>query len=203
MAEYLGKLVRYAGVDVLFVDSVMPAVGLGEDRLKSDPQVPYLWVAALDALGIPSLSFGHPPKGQPEGEPFGSFAWVAAVRLTLLGTKAEGDAHRIRWRARKRNERGHIPGVLLTVDYGDDGRPCHVDRADDEESTRDWISRRWSAARARSPTWRRTCWARSTRRRLARWTESRNAWAERSGAWPGMDGSSDTDRPADAASAGR
>lgn len=139
IAPAIGAIIKAAGGDLLMIDSIMPAVGLGEDRLRSDAQVPFLWVAALDALGIPSLSFGHPPKGQPEGEPFGSFAWLAAMRLTWLGTKAEGDGHRIRWRPKKRNERGHMPGVLLTVEYGDDGRPCGVTRADDEESTRDWI----------------------------------------------------------------
>jgi hypothetical protein len=84
----------------------MPAVGLGEERLRSDAQVPSLWVAALDALGIPSVSFGHPPQGMPEREPFGSFAWVAAMRLTWLGTRTEADAHRVRWRPKKRDERG-------------------------------------------------------------------------------------------------
>lgn len=135
----IGRVAKAVGVDLLIIDSVLPAVGLGEERLRSDAQVPYLWVAALDALGIPSLSFGHPPKGQPEGEPFGSFAWVAAMRLTWLGTKAEGEGHRVRWRPKKRNERGHIAGILLTVAYGDDGRPCGVERIDDEEGTRDWI----------------------------------------------------------------
>jgi hypothetical protein len=138
-APAIGGVCTEAGADLLIVDSIMPAVGLGEERLRSDAQVPYLWVAALDALGIPSLSFGHPPKGMPEGEPFGSFARVAAMRLTWLGTRAEGDAHRVRWRPKKRNERGHIAGVLLTFGYGDDGRPCSADRADDDESTRDWI----------------------------------------------------------------
>ncbi len=138
-APAIGQVAKLAGADLLIVDSIMPAVGLGEERLRSDAQVPYLWVAALDALGIPSLSFGHPPKGMPEGEPFGSFAWVAAMRLTWLGTRAEGDAHRVRWRPKKRNERGHIPGVLLTFGYGDDGRPCSAERADDDESTRDWL----------------------------------------------------------------
>ena len=28
---------------------------------------------------------------------------------------------------------------MLTIDYGDDGRPSGVIRADDEESTRDWL----------------------------------------------------------------
>ena len=138
-AEAIGRIVRASGADLLLVDSILPAVGLGEDRLRTDAQVPYLYVQALDALGIPSLSFGHPPKGQPEGDPFGSVAWLGAMRLTWLGTSAEGEGHRVRWRPRKRNERGHLPGVLLTVTYGEDGRPCAVLREDDEESTRDWL----------------------------------------------------------------
>jgi hypothetical protein len=139
LAPVIRKIVKASGADLVLVDSIMPAVGLGEDRLKSDPSVPFLYVAALENLGVRSLSFGHPPKGQPEGDPFGSFAWLAAMRLTWLGTAAEGDGHRIRWRPRKRNERGHIPGFLLTVDYADDGRPQSVERADDETNTRDWI----------------------------------------------------------------
>src|SRR5262249_27981647 len=123
----------------LIVDSILPAVAVGEEKLRSDAQVPYLYVAALDALGIPSISLGHPPKGQPEGEPFGSMAWVAAMRMTWLGTRAEGEDHRVRWRPRKRNERGHVPGVLLRFDYADDGRPSNVTREDDEQETRDWL----------------------------------------------------------------
>lgn len=139
IAPAIGVAAAGAGADLLIIDSVLPAIGLGEERLKSDAQAPYLYVAALDALGIPSLSFGHPPKGQPEGEAFGSFAWTAAMRLTWLGTRAEGDGRRVRWRPRKRNERGHIPGVLLTFEYGEDGRPCGVTREDDEQETRDWL----------------------------------------------------------------
>ena len=137
--EELRHQARAAGADLLIVDSILPAVGLGEDRLKSDPQTPYLYVAALDALGIPTVSFGHPPKGQPEGDPFGSVAWLGAMRLTWVGTPAEGDGHRVRWRPRKRNERGYIPGFVLSVAYGADGRPSEVRRDDDEESTREWL----------------------------------------------------------------
>jgi hypothetical protein len=90
-------------------------------------------------LRVPSLSFGHPPKGQPEGEPFGSFAWVAAFRLTWLGTHAEGSGHVTRWRARKANERGHMPGIRLTMQYGEDERPCNAIVTNDTENTRDWL----------------------------------------------------------------
>jgi hypothetical protein len=139
VAEHIGRVAASAGADLLIVDSIVPATGIGEERLRSDAQVPYLYVAALDGLRLPSLSFGHPPKGQPEGEPFGSFAWVGAMRFTWLGTRAETDMHRVRWRPRKRNERGHVPGVLLTFDYASDGRLAAVTREDDEESTREWL----------------------------------------------------------------
>jgi hypothetical protein len=137
--EAIGRIVRAAGIDFLFVDSILPASGVGEEKLRSDPQTPYLYVASLDALSIPSASLGHPPKGQPEGDPFGSMGWVAAMRLTWIGTRAEGEGYRVRWRPRKRNERGHLPGFLLTFDYGDDSRLCGVTREDDEESTREWL----------------------------------------------------------------
>jgi len=139
VAPHLGAVARKSGADVLFVDSILPAVGVGEERLKSDAQVPYLYVNALDALGMPSVSFGHPPKGQPTGDPFGSVAWVNAMRLTWQGTPGEGEGHRVRLRPRKRNERGHIPGVLLTFSYDAEGRLSGAERADDDEATRDWL----------------------------------------------------------------
>ena len=138
-APAIGTILQAAGADLLLVDSVLPAVGVGEERLRSDPQTPFQYVSALDSLGVPSVSFGHPPKGQPEGDPFGSMGWLAAMRLTWSGTRAEGSEHRVRWRPRKRNERGHLGGVLLGFTYGDDGRPCSVTREDDEESTREWL----------------------------------------------------------------
>lgn len=139
VAPAIAERYRDAGGDFLIIDSILPAVGLSEERMRSDPSVPFMYVSALEDLGIRSLSFGHPPKGQPDGDPFGSFGWLAAMRLTWVGSLAEGDGHRIRWRPRKRNERGHIPGILLTINYAEDGRPCAIDRADDEESTRDRI----------------------------------------------------------------
>ncbi|HEX7612906.1 MAG TPA: DnaB-like helicase N-terminal domain-containing protein, partial [Candidatus Limnocylindrales bacterium] len=88
-APVLGAILRAAGVDILIVDSILPACAVGEERLRADAAVPFMFVAALDALGLPSVSFGHTPKGSPEGDPFGSFAWVASSRLTWLGTRSE------------------------------------------------------------------------------------------------------------------
>lgn len=139
VAEYLGRVVKASGSDLLIIDSILAGIGVGEERLKSDAQAPYLYVAALDALGIPSISLATPPKNQPDGDPFGSVAWLNAMRLTWQGTRAGGEGHRIRWSPRKRNERGHIAGVILAIEYGRDGRPCRVVRSDDEATTRQWL----------------------------------------------------------------
>jgi hypothetical protein len=139
IAPHLGRVAKASGSDLLIIDSVMPAVGVGEERLKSDGQAPYLYVGALDDLGIPSVSLSHPPKGQPDGDPFGSVAWVNAMRLTWQGTRAESYGHRVRWRPRKRNERGRIAGVLLSFGYDQADRLCDAVREDDDEVTRDWI----------------------------------------------------------------
>lgn len=139
IAAYLGQRAQEHGAGLILVDSVQPAVGIGDERLKSDPQVPYLCESALEATGVTSLLLTHPPKGQPDGDPFGSGAWVQAARLTWNGANAEGAGHRVRWRPKKRNERGYIAPVLLTFEYDDSGRLSGAARENDDEATRDWI----------------------------------------------------------------
>lgn len=139
IAPYLGRRAKEFGADLILVDSVQPAVGIGEERLKSDAQVPYLCIGALEATGRTSVLFTHPPKGQPDGDSFGSGAWVQAARLTWNGSLAEGHGHRVRWRPRKRNERGYISPALITFEYDDSGRLCQATRENDDEATRDWI----------------------------------------------------------------
>ncbi|HEY1168372.1 MAG TPA: hypothetical protein VGE81_05270 [Candidatus Limnocylindrales bacterium] len=137
--ERIAYVVRETASEVLLIDSILSCLNLDERRLLNDPSVPFAYDAALATLAIPVLSFAHPPKGQPEGEPFGSLGWVAAHRLTWLGVRLPGDEHRVRWRVRKANERGHVPGILLSFGYGDDSRLVSAVREDDDESTRDWI----------------------------------------------------------------
>jgi hypothetical protein len=139
VVPHLGAIATEAGCDILLVDSILAAANLSEEGLKSNAAAPYLYVAALNELGIPSISIGHTPKHASEGDPYGSVSWVNAMRLTWLGTQAEGDGHRVRWTPKKRNERGHIASVLLTFHYAEDGRLCGVTREDDETTTRRWI----------------------------------------------------------------
>jgi hypothetical protein len=137
---HLASIIRAAGCDVLFIDSILASMNLSEEGLKSDAGAPYNYVNALGNLAIPSITIGHTPKNSPEGDPYGSVSWINAMRMTWIGTRAEGDSHGVRWTPRKRNERGHIPAVLLKFAYDTAGRLCGVTREDDETTTRAWIT---------------------------------------------------------------
>ncbi len=139
IVPHLGRVAKAAGCGILYVDSILAGMGIGEERLKSDAQAPYLYVAALDALGLPSVSAGHTPRANPEGDPYGSVSWVNAMRLTWLGTPVETAGHVVRWRPRKRNERGKIAAVRLTFSYADGKTLSGVTREDDDETTAEWI----------------------------------------------------------------
>jgi hypothetical protein len=140
IVPHLGEVARDAGCGILFVDSVLAAANVSEDALRSDAGAPYRYVAALGELGIPSVSLGHTAKMAPGGDPYGSVSWTNAMRLTWHGIHAEGEGHRVRWTPRKRNERGHIPAVLLSFSYDPEDRLCAVRREDDETTTRAWVT---------------------------------------------------------------
>jgi hypothetical protein len=135
----LGDVVRAANCGILFVDSIMAGSNLAEEGLKNNAGIAYRYTAALAQLGIPSVSIGHPPKHAPEGDPYGAVTWVNAMRLTWLGTLAEGDGHRVRWTVRKKNERGHIPALLFEFEYDKLGCLCGVRCEDDETNTWNWL----------------------------------------------------------------
>jgi hypothetical protein len=139
VVPHLGSIAQAAECGILFIDSILAAANLSEEGLKSDARAPYQYVTALGELGIPSVSLGHTPKNSLEGDPYGSVSWINAMRLTWQGQHAEGDGHRVRWVARKKNERGHIPGLLLTFGYDAQDRLVTVTQEDDETSTRRWI----------------------------------------------------------------
>jgi hypothetical protein len=139
VVPHLGDVAGAAGCRILVVDSIMAAANLSEEGLKGDAAAPYKYTAALAQTGLLSISVGHTTKGNPNGDPYGSVAWVNAFRLTWHGARAEGDQHAIRWTPRKRNERGHIRGILLKFEYDAENRPCAVEQADDDTATRQWL----------------------------------------------------------------
>lgn len=142
VVPHLGDVARAAGCGILIIDSIMAGANLSEEGLKSDARAPYRYVAALAELGIPSVSLGHTTKNSPDGDPYGSVSWINAMRLTWLGTRAEGDSdgHRVRWQPRKRNERGHIASVRLSFEYDEANQLCGATRQDDELVVRAWLT---------------------------------------------------------------
>ena len=139
LIDDIRSIIHYRGADLVVIDSIIAAVLAGEDKMKGDPQLPWEYMRAIEELGVPTVSFAHPPRGRTDGDPFGSVMWVNASRLVWAGSRAEGDGHRVRWRAHKENERGRIPGFILAFSYGDDGRMAGVERLDDETDTREWL----------------------------------------------------------------
>jgi hypothetical protein len=66
------------GADWLYVDSVTAACGVAD---ISDSTAPGPYFAALNTIGIPSVSLGHVTKVEDLRYPFGSMAWRAFVRM--------------------------------------------------------------------------------------------------------------------------
>ncbi len=90
-------------------------------------RVPYLFVAALDALRIPSVSFGHPPKGSRRVSR--SDRWPGSRHAPdLVGTQAETPGHVCALAAAQAQRARAIAGVLLTFEYRSDSRLCDVVR---------------------------------------------------------------------------
>jgi hypothetical protein len=139
IADALRDTLAADGVDLVIVDSAIRASALADDRARSDPGAPFTYVAALETVCRVPVSLGHPSRGNPDGDPFGSYAWVAAHRLTWHGRRESGGQHRVRWEVRKANERPDtIPAVGLTFEYRD-GLLVAVSRTDDDEDTATWV----------------------------------------------------------------
>jgi hypothetical protein len=140
VVPHLGEIAHRAECGNMVVDSVLAAANLSVEGLRADAGAPYRYAAKLAEIDITSISIAHTTKGAPDGDPYGSVSWTNAMRLTWLGTRAEGDDHRVRWTPRKRNERGHIRSVLLSFHYDETDQLCGVRREDDEQVTRDWLT---------------------------------------------------------------
>ena len=151
LGDYLLSEMRRMGVGFYVLDNIVTALQVGEERMKSDPQVPWLFRDAVEAWGIPGISFAHPPRGRTDGDPFGSAVWFNACRLLWHGTTAAGgkaDEHHIRWRLHKANNKRKVEPFLLVTSFRDD-LPTDIESRIDSISTRDLLlsimgARDWS-----------------------------------------------------------
>lgn len=145
LADYIGTEMRRHGVGVYWLDNIVTALLLGEERMKSDPQVPWRYRDTVESWGTPGLSFAHPPRGRTDGEPFGSSMWSAAARLLWHGTSAatgvpQGE-HHTRWRLHKANARRKPDPFLLVTTFDQSGTemPTDIEYRVDTVSTRGWL----------------------------------------------------------------
>ncbi len=76
--EALAAEVDRVGADWLYVDTVSAACGVAD---ITDTTAPTPYFAALNAIGIPSVSIGHVTKAEALEYPFGSMLWRAFIRM--------------------------------------------------------------------------------------------------------------------------
>lgn len=145
LADHVVAEMRKHEVGFYILDNIITALLLGEDRMKSDPLVPWQYREVVEGWGIPGISFAHPPRGRTDGEPFGSSMWSAASRFLWHGTSAatgvtEGE-HHTRWRLHKANSKRKPDPFLLVTTFSATGdeMPIDIEYRIDTISTHDWL----------------------------------------------------------------
>ena len=139
-AGAIRDIVRAAGGDLLLVDSVLPAVGLGEERLRSDASVPFRYVSALDFDRCPIAVVRPPAEGS---------ARRRAVRLVRVGSppcdsRGSAPAAKGADTSSAGARRSVTSEAISPASFSPSTTASTVDharsfRADDEESTREWL----------------------------------------------------------------
>jgi DNA-binding CsgD family transcriptional regulator len=109
------------GVDLVAIDSVIPAAG-GADAMK--PEAPTAYYQALRTLERPSLSLAHVPKDKAQAaHPFGSTYWSTPSRLVWRVERPsdDGEEHVIRLVNTKHSRWAWSTELLLKVGWSEPG----------------------------------------------------------------------------------
>jgi hypothetical protein len=107
------------GVDLVAIDSVIPAAG-GADAMK--PEGPTAYYQALRAFERPTLSLAHVPKSQGQADqPFGSTYWSTPSRLTWRIEKIESSEHILKLVNPKHSRWPQAAEMLLKVGWSEPG----------------------------------------------------------------------------------
>jgi hypothetical protein len=120
------KVARDNGIQQMFVDSIGPAVG-GE---LFDPRAAMAYFAALDRIGVTSLSIGQSPAGDSEklyGNVFWEYAPHGRVWALSRGETEGKDRIDIAWRcAKTSNGRWPLPWGMELLFADDEAGPVMV-----------------------------------------------------------------------------
>jgi hypothetical protein len=119
----LAAAIEHHRATILVVDSIVMACQ-GVDTSGGDTKAPTQYAAAIEHLGLPTISLAHVPKDNKNPEhPFGSAFWTYTARLTYSLT-AKGE-HRI-LQSRKSNNYEHAPKAQIELIW-DDNRLLSVE----------------------------------------------------------------------------
>jgi hypothetical protein len=120
ITDRLDRIRKDCGATLMGVDSLMSAINIDGDRMKSDPVAPWTYLRAMESFGITSASLAHPASGS-RTAPYGSVNWRNAARLIPLGKPGpDGGPNTltISWVISKGNERDKAgPEVRLRFHY--------------------------------------------------------------------------------------
>lgn len=114
-AKSIRKFIETDAIDMVVVDSIVPACG-GADVME--PGAPGRYAGALQYLGVPVLSIAHVTKADELRYPFGSVFWHNLARVTWSLNRAAGG--RLELVNRKSNNHEKAGRFEVTVTWQDD-----------------------------------------------------------------------------------
>lgn len=119
--EHLRAIIEEHGYDCVVVDSIVPACGATN---PSDPEAASQYAAAIEYLGVPTLSLAHVNRAKDYSKPFGSAFWHNLARMTWSMEK-EGDL--VLMKSRKANNYRRAAAQTIEVFWNEQGLPIQVD----------------------------------------------------------------------------
>src|SRR5690606_35553277 len=94
VVEYLAEVAARTGASVLVVDSLMAAMNMSAEEMKSDGGAPYRYQQALLRTGLTTISLGHTAAAAGNSSkaiPYGSVAWRNAACMAWNVTTVDRD----------------------------------------------------------------------------------------------------------------
>jgi hypothetical protein len=116
-AEDLVEAAEAVGATFVVIDSIVPACW-GMEATK--PETAAMYGAAIERIGLPTLSLAHVNRAGDMRYPFGSIFWHNLARVTWSAAKRDQDAgHVMELVMRKHNNGAKVPRSVVTVTYRD------------------------------------------------------------------------------------
>jgi hypothetical protein len=118
LTDYLANFVRQEGVELLVVDSIIPAIA--GNLSPYDPTPAARFYNSVNTICTRSLSIGHVTKdGKQDDKPFGSAYFHNLARLTMRSDRSSDDDSRTKLVNCKHSDGPRLPDVEYEFDWSD------------------------------------------------------------------------------------